>query len=108
MSESPGSFSPVSHFERVLSETPMRFAASRGAKCIAITDSSASPLCEHCDLSLCAKSNMTSFVDSLVAPFSLVNAMIVAIGLKKKEQISASFAELEKIWIEHNVYAGGK
>ena len=51
---------------------------------------------------------MTSFVDSLVAPFSLVNAMIVAIGLKKKEQISASFAELEKIWIEHNVYAGGK
>lgn len=86
----------------------MRFAASRGAKCIAITDSSASPLCEHCDLSLCAKSNMTSFVDSLVAPFSVVNALIVAIGLKKKEQISASFAELEKIWIEHNVYAGGK
>lgn len=86
----------------------MRFASSKGAKCIAITDSEVSPLCEHSDLTLCAKSNMTSFVDSLVAPFSVVNALIVAIGMKKREQISANFEELEKIWIEHNVYASGK
>ena len=51
---------------------------------------------------------MASVVDSLVAPFSVVNALIVAIGMKKREQISANFEELEKIWIEHNVYASGK
>ena len=86
----------------------MRFAASRGAKCIAITDSNVSPLCQISHHALCAKSNMTSFVDSLVAPFSLVNALIVAIGLKNRDEISVNFGELEKIWIEHNVYAGGK
>ena len=86
----------------------MRFAASRGAKCIAITDSSTSPLCQLSDLALCAKSNMTSFVDSLVAPVSVANALIVAIGIKMKEEMRLSFGELEKIWVEHNVYAGGK
>lgn len=86
----------------------MRFAASRGAKCIAITDSNTSPLCQLSDLALCAKSNMTSFVDSLVAPVSVANALIVAIGIKMKEEMRLSFGELEKIWVEHNVYAGGK
>ncbi len=86
----------------------MRFAASRGAKCIAITDSNASPLCQLSDHALCAKSNMTSFVDSLVAPVSVANALIVAIGIKMKEEMRLSFGELEKIWVEHNVYAGGK
>ncbi|MBR3751378.1 MAG: MurR/RpiR family transcriptional regulator [Clostridia bacterium] len=86
----------------------MRFASSRGAKCIAITDGTASPLCQLSDVALCAKSNMTSFVDSLVAPVSVVNALIVAIGLKRKDEMRLSFGELEKIWIEHNVYAGGK
>lgn len=51
---------------------------------------------------------MTSFVDSLVAPFSLANALIVAIGIKKKDEIAGSFRELEAIWDAHNVYAGGK
>lgn len=86
----------------------MQFAASRGANCIALTDGHSSPLCQHSNLVLCAKSDMTSFVDSMVAPFSLANALIVAIGLKKKDEISQSFTELEKIWMEHNVYAGGK
>ena len=86
----------------------MAFARSRGAKCIAITDGAASPLSNEADIILTAKSAMTSFVDSLVAPFSLVNALIVAIGIKKKDEISGSFRELEAIWDAHNVYAGGK
>jgi len=83
----------------------MKFAASRNAKCIAITDSSASPLSENAQLNLYARSDMNSFVDSLVAPFSVVNALIVAISQKHKESVSESFSELEKIWNENNVYA---
>lgn len=86
----------------------MAFARSRGAKCIAITDSKASPLSAEADIALTAKSAMTSFVDSLVAPFSLANALIVAVGIKKKDEIAVSFRELEAIWGAHNVYAGGK
>ena len=86
----------------------MAFARSRGAKCIALTDSKASPLSNEADIALTAKSAMTSFVDSLVAPFSLANALIVAIGIKKKDEIAGSFRELEAIWDAHNVYAGGK
>ncbi len=86
----------------------MAFARSRGAKCIALTDSKASPLSNEADIVLTAKSAMTSFVDSLVAPFSLANALIVAIGIKKKDEIAGSFRELEAIWDAHNVYAGGK
>lgn len=47
---------------------------------------------------------MASFVDSLVAPLSLINALIVAIGLKRSEQISETFAKLERIWDEYDVY----
>ena len=86
----------------------MAFARSRGAKCIALTDSKVSPLSNEADIVLTAKSAMTSFVDSLVAPFSLANALIVAIGIKKKDEIAGSFRELEAIWDAHNVYAGGK
>ena len=86
----------------------MRFAKSRGAACLAITDSAASPLADHADVVLTARSDMASLVDSLCAPFSLVNALIVAIALRKKDSISSSFSELEKIWGEHNIYAGGK
>ncbi|MBS6476130.1 MAG: MurR/RpiR family transcriptional regulator, partial [Clostridiales bacterium] len=86
----------------------MRFAKSRGAVCLAVTDSAASPLADHADIVLTARSDMASLVDSLCAPFSLVNALIVAIALRKKDSISSSFSELEKIWGEHNIYAGGK
>ena len=75
---------------------------------IALSDGAAARLSNEADIILTAKSAMTSFVDSLVAPFSLVNALIVAIGIKKKDEISGSFRELEAIWDAHNVYAGGK
>lgn len=86
----------------------LQFAHSKGAKCIAITDSASSPLVSHADVVLTARSNMASFVDSLVAPFSLVNALIVSVGLKKKEEISQRFSELEALWGAQNTYAGSK
>lgn len=82
----------------------MRYAKDRGAAAIAITDSKASPLAELADHSLMAKSDMASFVDSLVAPLSLVNALIVAVSRKKSDEISGTFSKLEKIWDEYEVY----
>lgn len=86
----------------------MQFAAERGATCVAITDSLSSPLAAHAHIVLPAKTDMAFFVDSLVAPFSLINALIVAIGLEKKEELTRSFTELENIWKDHNIYASGK
>ena len=80
------------------------FAASNGADTIAITDSYSSPLAQSATHVLMAKSDMASFVDSLVAPMSLINALIVAIGIKKREEISANFERLEDIWDKYDVY----
>lgn len=82
----------------------MQFAKDRGAKVIAITDSKVSPLTKIADVSLLAKSDMASFVDSLVAPLSLVNALIVAVSRKKTVQLERSLNGLEKIWEEYEVY----
>ena len=64
------------------------FAKSRGADVVAITDSKRSPLASKADYTLIAESNMASFVDSLVAPLSVINALIIAVGMKEKEYIS--------------------
>lgn len=82
----------------------LRFASDRKAKVIAITDSAASPLAASATHTLLAKSDMVSFVDSLVAPLSLINALIVAVSRKKKEDLSRTFETLEKIWDEYEVY----
>lgn len=82
----------------------MQYAKDRGAKVIAITDSATSPLTASADVSLLAKSDMASFVDSLVAPLSLVNALIVAVGAKKNEQLESTLSTLEQIWDEYEVY----
>lgn len=82
----------------------MRFAKDRGACVIAITDNDASPLAEGADYLLKAQSDMAAFVDSLVAPMSLINALIVAVGQKKQETLTQTFAELEHIWDEYEVY----
>jgi DNA-binding MurR/RpiR family transcriptional regulator len=81
------------------------FAQSRGAKVVAITDSLLSPLAARADYTLIAQSNMASFVDSLVAPLSVINALIIAVGLREKEKISTTFANLENIWEEYQVYS---
>ncbi len=84
----------------------MAFSKDKGAETVAITDTLLSPLTSYADHTLLARSDMASFVDSLVAPLSLINALIVAVGIKKKTDISEDFIELEKIWDEYHVYIG--
>lgn len=93
-------------FPRYSSQTAkaLQFAAYNGAKVIAITDSKSSPLAEYADNLLLARSDMASFVDSLVAPLSLINALIVAIGIKKRTEVSQNFEKLEDIWDKYDVY----
>lgn len=82
----------------------LSYAKNNNAKVVAITDSSISPIAEHADCLLLAKSDMASFVDSLVAPLSLINALIVAVGLKKHKDLKSTFERLETIWDEYDVY----
>lgn len=83
----------------------LNYAKSRGADVVAITDSVLSPLATKADYVLIAESNMASFVDSLVAPLSVINALIIAVGLKEKDKISKTFTELEQVWQEYQVYS---
>lgn len=82
----------------------MEFARDQGATVVAITDSQMSPLYDTASLRLLAKSDMASFVDSLVAPLSIINALIVAIGRKKSDEVKQTFQRLENIWDEYQVY----
>lgn len=82
----------------------MDFASSRGAATIAITDSMLSPLVDSAKSLLIARSDMASVVDSLVAPLSLINALIVATVIKKKDEVKATFEALETVWREQGVY----
>lgn len=93
-------------FPRYSSNTveALRYAKSTGATVVALTDSLLSPLATEADYTLLSQSNMASFVDSLVAPLSVINALIIAVGLKEKGNISSYFEKLEGLWDEHNVY----
>ena len=93
-------------FPRYSSRTvqAMNFARSRGATTIAITDSEVSPLSPISTYTLKARSDMASFVDSLVAPLSLINALLVAVSRKKNDDLANTFEDLEKIWEEYGVY----
>lgn len=82
----------------------MKYAKDRGAQVIALTDSTLSPLAQEADHVLLAQSDMASFVDSLVAPLSVINALIVAVGLRHKTDIEQTFNQLERIWEEYDVY----
>lgn len=82
----------------------VNFANDTGAKVIAITDGEASPIARRSFAALYAKSDMASFADSLVAPLSLINALLAAIGLKKKETVTRSLERLESTWDTYNVY----
>ena len=81
-----------------------RFARDSGAKIIAITDSENSPLTPLADISLYAYSDMVSFVDSLVAPMSLINALIVAVSDRNTESAERNFEKLERLWENNGVY----
>lgn len=82
----------------------MEYARNQGATVVAITDSELSPLTDTASFNLLAKSDMASFVDSLVAPLSIINALIVAVGRKKNQEVSDIFNKLERIWDEYEVY----
>ena len=93
-------------FPRYSSRTvqAMNFARDRGATTVAITDSEASPLAPISHYTLKARSDMASFVDSLVAPLSLVNALLVAVSQRKNDDLAHTFRTLEEIWDEYGVY----
>ncbi|MBE6546141.1 MAG: MurR/RpiR family transcriptional regulator [Ruminococcaceae bacterium] len=82
----------------------VEFAKHAGTDVIAITDSTASPIAPQADQLLIAKSDMASFVDSLVAPLSIINAIIVAVSRKKQEDLRIRLRQLEEIWDEYDVY----
>ncbi len=82
----------------------VQFARDMGATVISITDSAVAPLAKLADINLFAKSDAVSFVDSLVAPLSLINALIVAIGTHSEDELSCTFERLEHIWDEYEVY----
>jgi len=93
-------------FPRYSSRTvkAMHYARDRGATVIAITDSEFSPIAAKANITLTAKSDMVSFVDSLIAPLSLVNALIVAVSQKRHQDVADTFQHLEEIWDEYEVY----
>ena len=81
-----------------------QYCRSTGATVIGVTDTKLSSLGQCSDHVLVAKSDMVSLVDSLVAPLSVVNALIVALAAKKEKELSKTFQELEHIWAEYDVY----
>ena len=83
----------------------IEYAHSRGAKTIAITDGKQSPLVKDATISLIASSDMLSFIDSLVAPLSLINALLAAISMKRKDYIAKGLDQLEDLWDEYKVYS---
>ena len=80
------------------------FAKGAGCDVIAITDSALSPIASAADHLLVAQSDMVSFVDSLAAPMSIINAIVVAVAKKKQEELSVRLRMLEEIWDEYDVY----
>lgn len=82
----------------------VKYARQKGAKVIVITDSQISPLAEYATYLLTAQSDMASFMDSLVAPLSIINAMVVEITNRKEREITKRFDTLEALWEEYDVY----
>ncbi len=85
----------------------VKYAKKNNAKIIGITDGENSPILELCDYPLIAKTDMESFVDSLVAPMSLINALVVAISMRLPDEATASLYKLESIWSDNEVYDNG-
>ena len=82
----------------------VRFAHDRGADVVAITDSTLAPLYPLASAALLVRSDMISFVDSITAPLSLLNALIVTVGQRKNEEVPETFSELERVWSQYSVF----
>jgi DNA-binding MurR/RpiR family transcriptional regulator len=83
----------------------LEFASNRNAKVITLTDSIHSPMNLYSSCNLIARSDMASIVDSLVAPLSVVNALVVALCMKKQNEVVSTLETLETIWDEYKVYS---
>ncbi len=82
----------------------VEYARSRNADVVALTDSKLSPIAAYANQLLIAQSDMASFVDSLVAPLSIINAIIVAVSRKKQTELTERLRELEEVWDHYEVY----
>ncbi len=87
-----------------LTISAFKYASDNGAKVIALTDNNSSPLTKYANISLFAQSDMMSFVDSFVAPLSIINALLVALSIKNKGKVSENLSKLENMWEEYQVY----
>ncbi len=83
----------------------VKYARNSGAEVVVCTDSEISPLVEYATHVLTAQSDMAAYMDSLVAPLSIINAMIVEITNRRERDIVMRFDRLEKLWDEYDVYA---
>ena len=84
----------------------LEFASNRKAKVITLTDSIHSPMNLYSSCNLIARSDIASIVDSLVAPLSVINALLVALCMKKQKEVISTLETLEDIWGEYQVYSG--
>ena len=82
----------------------MELARTRGARTVALTDCAASPIARNADCVLLAGSGMVSLVDSMVAPMSVINALLVAVASRRKSETTQTFDKLEEIWDSYHVY----
>jgi len=82
----------------------MEYAKKKGARTAAITDSVISPLAQLADVSVFAESNLNSFIDSFTAPLSLINALVTAVGVRRRKENLESLSELEEIWRKYKVF----
>ncbi len=82
----------------------LRFASDRNADIISITDTLSSPIAAAGECTLFAPSEAVSIVDSFVAPLSLINALIIAVGMRMKDELKETFSALEEIWEEYDTY----
>ena len=82
----------------------LHYAHDCGATVVTITDKPEAPAGKVADFVLCAKSNMVSVVDSLVAPMSVINALVVSIGLRQQSRIAKTFEDLERLWDEYDAF----
>ena len=82
----------------------LQYAHDSGATVVTITDKPEAPGGKVADLVLCAKSNMVSFVDSLVAPMSVINALIVSVGLQQEDSVAKTYEDLERLWDEYDAF----